>query len=390
MQCFLSFRHIKAGLRRSARLAGMDPPRSLRPKLRERLMPFHSNGSSLLLVLLSGTLAMAAWSCSRLYRDSPKSQMWARVNGTPIYESQVDALYRRATALPDPGKVEQGLSFKLNILNELIDHQLLLQRAAAEQIKVSDAEVDAKLEQIRDPDPSQDFERRLENQGLTLAELRKRVRQDLIIQKLVEQEINSRITVSKPEIANYYAHNLADFRVPEPEYHLAQILVTPVADPQVRNLMRDDAKTEQAARRKIRALYAQLRAGEGFAKVAEEYSEDPRTAPGGGDMGFIPASALASYPQIQGALRFLKPGQFSGIIHGRNGFCIIKLLGFVPAGQRSLSDPQVQQTIRKTLLDEKEEVLKAAYVEDLRNRAHIVDKFAQEIVKTGGSAQGVE
>jgi peptidyl-prolyl cis-trans isomerase SurA len=342
------------------------------------------------LVLLTGALAVLACSCSRLYRDSPKSQVWARVNGTPIYESQVDALYRRATVLPDPGKLDQGLSFKLNILNELIDHQLLLQRAAAQQIKVSDAEVDANLERIRDPEPSQDFERQLKNRGLTLAELREQVRQDLTIQKLVEQEISSRITVTKAEIANYYAHNLADFRVPEPEYHLAQILVTPVADPQVRNLMRDDAKTEQGARRKIKALYAQLRAGESFARVAEEYSEDPRTAPGGGDMGFIPASTMASNPHIQRAVRFLKPGQFSGIIYGRNGFCIIKLLGFVPAGQRKLSDPQVQQTIRKTLLDEKEEVLKAAYVENLRNHAHIVDEFAQEIVKTAGSGQDIQ
>jgi peptidyl-prolyl cis-trans isomerase SurA len=339
---------------------------------------------------MAGSLAMASWSCSQFYRDSPKSQVWARVNGTPIYESQVDALYRGTTALPDPGKVDQGLSFKLNILNELIDDQLLLQRAAAEQIKVSDVEVDTKLEQIRDPEPSQGFEQRLKNQGLTLAELREQVRQDLIIQKLVEQEISSRISVSEAEVTNYYAHNLADFRVPEPEYHLAQILVTPVADPQVRNLMRDDAKSGQSARRKIHALYSQLRAGESFAKVAEEYSEDPGTAASGGDMGFIPASDLALNPQIQRVLRFLKPGQISGIIHARNGFCIIRLLAFVPAGQRKLSDPQVQQTIRKTLLDEKEEVLKAAYVEDLRNRAHIVDKFAQEVVRTAGSGQGIQ
>jgi peptidyl-prolyl cis-trans isomerase SurA len=386
----LSFERVEPALRRHFRLGGVSARQPLRSKLRQYSTFPKSKGSPLRLALLIGTLAMAAWSCSRFHHDSPASQVWARVNGIPIYENQVDSLYRHATALPDPGKGEQGLSFKLNILNELIDHQLLLQRAAAEQIKVSDAEVDAKLEQIRDPDPSQGFDRRLKNQGLTLTQLREQVRQDLIIQKLIEQEISSRITVTKAEIANYYFHNTADFRVPEPEYHLAQILVTPVADPQVHNLMRDDATTEQGAQRKIQALYTQLRSGEDFAKVAEEYSEDPRTAPGGGDMGFIPASALASYPQIQRALRFLKPGRFSGIIHDRNGFCVIKLLGFVPAGQRSLSDPQVQASIRKTLLDEKEEVLKAAYVEDLRNRAHIVDKLAQEIVKTAGSARGIQ
>jgi peptidyl-prolyl cis-trans isomerase SurA len=390
MPRWLNFERIQAALRRNLPFGVVDPPLPVHSKPPQQLRRSNLKASLLRLALVSGALAMVAWSCSSFYHDSPASHVWARVNGTPIYESQVEALYRHAATLPDPGKGEQGLSFKLNILNELIDHQLLLQRAAAEQIKVSDAQVDARLEQLRDPDPTKDFERRLESQGLTLAELRTQVRQGLVIQKLIEQEISSRITVSKAEIANYYTRDIADFRVPEPEYHLAQILVTPVADPRVHNLMGDDAKTEQAAERKIRALYAQLRSGEDFAKVAEEYSEDPRTAPGGGDMGFISATALASYPQIQRALRFLKPGHFSSVIHTQNGFCIIKLLGTVPAGQRSLSDPEVQRSIRKTLLDEKEEVLKAAYVEELRNRAHIVDKFAQEIVKTAGSAQGVE
>jgi peptidyl-prolyl cis-trans isomerase SurA len=331
-------------------------------------------------------LAAMACSCSRLHRDSPGQQVWARVNGAPIYESQVETLYRQAGSLPGIAKPEQGLSFKLNILNGLIDHQLLLQKAAEEQIKVSEAEVDTGLEQIRDPDSRDAFQQRLNKQGLTAAELREQVRQDLIIRKLIEQEITSRVTVTQAEIADYYAHNKGDFKVPEAEYHLAQILVTPVPDPQVHNLMHDDARTTIAAERKIHSLYAQLHSGDDFAKVAEEYSEDPRTSAGGGDMGFVPASSLAVFPRIQRALRALKPGHFSGVIRARNGFYIIKLLGFVPAGQRSLSDPQVEESIRKTLLDQKEEALKAAYVENLRNEARIKDELAQQIVKTAASA----
>ena len=56
----------------------------------------------------------------------------------------------------------------------------------------------------------------------------------------------------------------------------------------MRNLKNDDAKTPAEAERKIQALYARLRAGDDFAAVAQEYSEDPRTASGGGDMGYIP------------------------------------------------------------------------------------------------------
>jgi peptidyl-prolyl cis-trans isomerase SurA len=342
------------------------------------------------LLLILAVLVTAACSCSRAYRGSPSLQIWAEVNGAPIYESQVEALYRRATVLPGDGKPEQSLSSKLNIMDQLIDDQLLLQRAAREQIKVSDAEVDERLAQIRDPYPTEGFDRRLKQQGLEPGELREQVRQDLIIQKLISKEITSRITLTGAEIENYYAHNKAEFRVPEPEYHLAQILVTPVTDSRVRNLMHDDAGSERAARRKIHALYTQLRSGEDFAKIAEEYSEDPGTAPGGGDMGFVPASALASYPRIQRALRSLRPGRYSGIIHGQKGYYIIKLLGYLPAGQRSLADPQVQQSIRKMLLDEKEEVLKAAYLENLRDQAHIANNLAQEVIKFAGSAERIQ
>lgn len=291
--------------------------------------------------------------------------------------------------MPGAGKPEQGLSFRLRILNELIDHDLLLRRAAQEQIAISSDEINSRLNQIRNPDSSTKFQKLIQEEGLTPAQLRTQVEQGLTIQKLIHREISSRIEVSAAEIAAYYARNKADFTVPTPEYHLAQILVTPIADPEVRNLMHDDARTERAAERKIRALYNQLRSGEDFGKVAEEYSEDPRTAPGGGDMGFVPMPFLESHPRILRAVRSLKPGNFSGIIHGHHGFRIIELLGFVPAGQRSLSDPLVRKAIRKTLLDEKAEVLKAAYIENLRDQAHIVNKLAQKIVNTAGSAEDI-
>jgi len=149
----------------------------------------------------------------------------------------------------------------------------------------------------------------------------------------------------------------------------------------VRNLKNDDAKTPAAAERKIQALFARLHAGDDFATVAQEYSEDARTASGGGDMGFIPVSALNPTPQLKQAVEALQVNQYTGIIRSSSGFHIIKLLGIEPAGTHTLTEMRVQNAIRQTLKNEREQLLKAAYIETLRNRAKVENYLAEQIVK---------
>ncbi len=288
------------------------------------------------------------------------------------------------TAGSDAGDAEQALSFKLNILNELINNRILVTHASRSRITVSEAEVDTKIAELESPYSKQEFQKKLKDQGLEVADLRQQVRESLILTKLINKEISSRLTVTDAEIASYYARNKTNFSVPETQYHLAQIEVTPAADPEVRNLKNDDAKNAVDAQRKIQALYARLRAGEDFATVAQEYSEDPKTAAGGGDMGFIPASALNATPPLKQVVNSLKPGQISGIIPTPRGYHIIKLLGREEAGQHPLSDPQVQSSVRQALMNEKDQLLKAAYIEFLRNRAKVVNYLAEQIV--GGKA----
>ena len=137
-------------------------------------------------------------------------------------------------------------------------------------------------------------------------------------------------------------------------------------------------------------LYAELQKGADFAKLAESYSEDPRTAPGGGDMGFIPASSVASDPALRQALGSLGVGKFTPILRDGNGtYRIFKLLGKEASGQRDLSNPQVQTAIRQTLASEKEQLLKAAYLEQLRDQAKVVNHLADRIVKAGGVPAGL-
>lgn len=315
-------------------------------------------------------------------------EVWAEVDGKPIFRDQVERHYRtRAPAGSDATSQEQALNLKLSILAELINNQVLVAHASRARIVVSDAEVDTKIKELQSPYSQEEFDKKLAEQGLNAAGLREEIRQSLLINKLFNKEVASQINPTEKDIAAYYERNKSQFDLPETHFHFAQIVVTPFAEPQVRNNKNDDAKTAAAAERKISALYARLKSGEDFGTVAMEYSEDPRTAPGGGDMGYIPAATIESSPVLKNVVASLRPGQFSGIQRSPNGFYIFKLIGREEAGQKSLTDPQVQSSIRQMLSSEREQLLKAAYLDELRNRAKVVNYLAEKIQSAAGNPE---
>lgn len=316
-------------------------------------------------------------------RNNPGSgAVWAEVDGHPIFRSQVDKIYNRPGGPASEAQdKEEMLTYKLDILNQLINNQILMAYAAHSGITVSESDIDTRIGQLKSPYSQQQFEQRLKSQDITEDDLREEVRTTLTVNKLINRDINSRVSVSDADIQAYYDHNKTSFDVPETEYHLAQIEVTPGSNKEVHNLKNDDAKTAEMAQRKIQALYAQLRAGQDFATVAQNYSEDPNSAMNGGDMGFVPESSLAANSDLDRVIRGLKVGQISGIIASRNGYHIVKLLGIEKAGQHPVTDPKVQSQIRKTLLNEKEQLLKAAYIQNLRDKAKIRNMLAEQIVK---------
>jgi len=230
----------------------------------------------------------------------------------------------------------------------------------------------------------------MKEKGLTLDDLKHEFRRNITIEKVINKEITSKITVSDADISAYYNAHKADFNLVEPRYHLAQIVVTAMANPESSNV-KNKALNEADAHKKITMVENRLESGEDFATVAMNYSEDSSTAGNGGDMGFIPESAIKSDPMAREIVGKLKVGQTSGVISVANpathqvaGYRIVKLLAREPAGQRELSDPRVQQTIREQLRGRREQLLKAAYYEVVRDEAKIENYYAQEVVKSAG------
>jgi peptidyl-prolyl cis-trans isomerase SurA len=317
----------------------------------------------------------------------------ATVDGRKIYVADVEKYYQNQTSGSEQQpNGEQGASLRLNILRELIDNEILMRRAEKLGLLATDDEVDRKLNEIKSPFTSEQFDARLKERKITLDDFKRDIRRSLTVDKVMNKEVTSKINVSDQEIANYYNTHKSEFNFIEPQYHLAQLFVTPLPNPQVHN---NKAQNEADARKKIQMLMNHLDSGDDFGTLAMNYSEDTETASNGGDLGFTPESSLRNTdPSTRDAVINLKPGQYSPIITVINpankqlmGFRIVKVLAKEPAGQREFADPRVQQAIRTELRDRREQLLKAAYYEVLHNQAKVENFYAQRVINANGVMQ---
>ena len=323
-----------------------------------------------------------------------KANVLATVNGKPIMKSEVDLLYENAVGKQQqtPSEVQAEI-VRLNILRQLIDEQILMQRATKMHLVASDEDVNSRINEIKAPFTPAQFKQRLEQNHLTLAALKREILNRLTDEKLFNKEINSKIDVTDAQISSYYKEHKAEFNVAQPQYHMAQILVTnmPANPQQTGNLQNSKAMNEAEARKKIQMLYRRLKNGDDFATLATNFSENPQNASNGGDMGYIAEDAIKSDPEVYNAIRKLTPGEITGILptystpaHKKiTGYAIYKLLDKEGAGQRDLSDPRVQQAIRQQLRQSRSQLLKDAYLEMLRDQAHVRNYYAEEIFKSG-------
>jgi peptidyl-prolyl cis-trans isomerase SurA len=320
----------------------------------------------------------------------------ASVDGRKIYNADVEKYYQNQTAGSEQQPVgEQATSLRLSILRELIDNEILMRRAEKLGLLATDDEVDRKLNEIKSPYTKEEFDARMRDKKLTVDDFKRDLRRSLTVDKVLNKEVTSKINITDQDITGYYNAHKAEFNLIEPRYHLAQIFVTPTPNPQVHNLKNDKAQNEADARKKIQMLLNRLDSGDDFGTLAMDYSEDTETSGNGGDLGFAPESSLKSTDQVtRDTVMKLKPGQYSPIITAMNpatkqlvGFRIVKLIAREPAGQRELADPRVQEAIRSELRDRREQLLKAAYYEVLRDQAKVENYYSERVLAGNGTAQ---
>lgn len=338
-------------------------------------------------LVLSGSLLAALAGACRSTPAAPRpvsADTWAVVNGREIRREEVEQAYRR-TAPPTPvPSDEEALTAKLALLNELVIQNLLVAKAAELKIEVTGAELDKAYADGRKNIPDDQLQQELTRRNLTAAQMREGLRLDMLTQKVLEREVVSKVTVTDQDIAAFFAANRAQFNRTEDAYHLAQIVVTPGRDPQVANRSGNDAATPQEAAAKVQMLMDRLKEGAAFGDLAAEFSEDPESAPRGGDLGFIPVSRLQQAPpQLRDAALKTEPGSVR-VVSAGGTFTIVLMVAREAAGQRDPSMPDVRERISTGLRNRREQLLHEAYLGALRSDATVVNYIARQVLAGQG------
>lgn len=309
----------------------------------------------------------------------------AVVNDEALTQAELDARtqialgqLKRQNITPPPADV-----LRRQVLERLIVDRAQVQLARETGVRVDDATVNAAIARIAEQNGASlpQFRERLEQQGISLVRFREDVRDDILMTRLRDREVDARIQVSEGEIDNFLAEQ-AGVAAGSVEYSIAQILLR----------VADNASTDriEATRKQAEELLAQLRSGADFARLAASYSNASEALTGGA-LGWRTAERLPTL--FLDAVKDLQPDQLAPIVRSPGGFHILKLLGKRDAAQGRLATGPVQQTrarhillrvseltpeaeVRRRLQDLRERVLKGGQDFGQLARLHSVDSSA--------------
>jgi peptidyl-prolyl cis-trans isomerase SurA len=344
-------------------------------------------GFRYLFVLLS-MLAVSSLSACRATPATPapavSADTWAMVNGRQITRTDVEKAYQRMVDESQPLSGEEAHTAKLNVLNDLIGQDLLLERARELKIELPESDLQTAYDEAKKSIPDAALQQELSQRNLTIADMREGLRRQLLAEKVIDQEVGSKIDVRDQEVSDFFNANRAQFNFAEEAYHVAQIVITPVREAQVANRTGDDAATPEAATAKVKMLMERLNAGMSFSDLAMDYSEDPESAPRGGDLGLVPVSRLRQAPpQLRDAVLKTAPGT-ANVVSAGGAHTIVLVAAHELAGQRDLSMPAVRERITETLRARQEQLLRTAYLIAVREDAEVVNYLARQIVESKG------
>ncbi len=287
----------------------------------------------------------------------------AIVNEDVITQSEVSEflslIYAQMSSIYKGGELREKLGeAKDRILNQMIENKLILQEAKKQNIEIEESEVDERLEEIKDSFSSEEeFEEKLEVQGLTISDLRDRFREQTMVSKLIEREIKLKVVVDPTEVSKYYQEHIGDFQEQE-RVVISNILIRA-----------EDTSKDAEARLKAEDILNQLKNGADFAELAQRHSQGPSATEGGLIIEVKPGQLME---EIDGVIFNLDVGEVSKLVKTKLGYHIFKLEAKFPARTKDVAE--VQDKIRDILFRQKLEQRFKEWVNGLKKRAYIVIK----------------
>jgi peptidyl-prolyl cis-trans isomerase C len=273
-------------------------------------------------------------------------EVLARVNGENVQKTELDmavkTLEDRAQSAVPP---EQRDTVYRQVLDRIISFKLLVQEAKARKVAAPPWEVDTQIDSIKKQFPSEDaFQQMLKSRGVTLEKLRAETTDSAAVNQMLKTELEGTITVTEPEVKTFYDQNKARFRQ-EDSVHASHIMI--------RAEQQADPATKAKAKAQAEDLLKQLKKGAAFADLAKKFSQDPGSAPNGGDLGFFSKGQMA--PAFEAAAFALQVGQTSAVVETPYGYHIIKVAEAKPGRDLNYDEvkAQIEDYLKQQLRDKK-------------------------------------
>jgi len=279
----------------------------------------------------------------------------AEVNESGITSDQLQSAFLNAISRYDDAtlsSLDQSaiVSFKKNILDQLINYELFYQQAKKEKVKISNNDINLEIDKIKDNFSStEEFNEALKANNITLVRLKEDIKRQLMINSILE-ETRNQVSISDEELLEYYNENKESFLELE-QVHARHILL----------------ETEEAANN----LLLQLKEGIiDFAEIAKEKSIGP-SAPSGGDLGFFARGQMVK--EFENAAFSLEPGEISGVVQTQFGYHIIKCEE--KKEEYSPTFEEAKERISNTLKYQRENEAISTLTSKLREEAVIVFNY---------------
>jgi len=272
------------------------------------------------------------------------------------------------TSKPDPNLPPEAQPKQQDLLRDLIDSKLLSQKA--DELGISaDTDLIKRLDDLRKQmhaESMEDLEKAAQAQGVSFEEFKQNMKESILTQKVIQQEVGAHISVTQQEIQDYYNQHKSEMERPE-QVRLSEILIStqpPPAKPGQPEPSSDQLVVQ--AKAKVDAIYAQLQKGAKFDAVAQKESAGP-TAGQGGDLEYFKRGTLSK--QLEDQVFALKAGQYTEPIRTNQGWVILKVTEHTSEGIPPLKEvePQIQERLYMT----KMQPALRAYLSKLRENAYI-------------------
>ncbi|MCW5207440.1 SurA N-terminal domain-containing protein [Desulfobulbus sp. US2] len=278
-----------------------------------------------------------------------------------------EAIFRQIAEEAPPEQREEALKqARKKIITQLIENKLLTQQATARHISVSEPEINRAQEQVlqRNGFSNEDFKDELKKMGLSQAQYRETLREQILRSKLINYEVRSKVVIPDEEIQRYFEQQYSETKAEG--YYLLQLGVSWNDTAQTSDL----PTAKEDARKKVEAAHKLANQGQEFKELARQYSNLPSAADSG-DLGFFKKNEMAAY--MRDAVTALQPGAISPIIERPDSYMFFKILsnGQEEKGKKRVLDENIKEEIRNKLYKQEAEERYKKWLEKIRSEAYI-------------------